>query len=305
MRIDEAISEFLLEQKVRGNSEKTLIDYRQKLGQFRLFIGDVDVSEISVRRCKEWQLWLMDRDLQTASVQGYVRSARAFLHWLFLEDLIAEDLCTRFRVPKGQQKRIDVLTDQEIYLIYSVWPDPGSWVDARNRVIVSLMLDAGLRLSELVTAKRSNLHLRERYLIVDGKGAKQRAVVFGIQTERMLGDYLIRAPEVDPLIISSHFLNHPSAPITGITGETVKDLFRVIRRRTGIRRLHPHLLRHTFATRYMENGGRERDLQDLLGHTSSKMTQRYVHMAQRSVRREFVNFSPLDRLEDEKNPPTK
>ena len=305
MTIDEAIEEFMLEQRVRGNAEKTLIDYRQKLGQFRLYMGNVDVSSLTVRRCKEWQLSLVDRDLETASVQGYIRSARAFLHWLFLEDLIDEDLCTRFRVPKGKQKRIDVLTDAEILAIYACWPDPGSWVDARNRVIVSLMLDAGLRLSELVSARRSSLHLRERYLIVDGKGAKQRAVVFGVQTERMLGDYLTRAPQVDPLIINASFLSHPGTPIGGISQETVKDLFRVIRRRTGIKRLHPHLLRHTFATRYIENGGRERDLQDLLGHTSSKMTQRYVHLAQKSIRAEFVNYSPLDRLEDEKNPPTK
>ena len=84
MTIDEAIEEFMLEQRVRGNAEKTLIDYRQKLGQFRLFMGDVDVSALTVRRCKEWQLSLVDRDLETASVQGYIRSARAFLHWLFL-----------------------------------------------------------------------------------------------------------------------------------------------------------------------------------------------------------------------------
>ena len=302
MRIDEAIEEFILEQKIRGNSERTLKDYRQKLGQFRLFVGDVAVEDLTVRRCKEWQLSM--QGLQSASVQGYIRSARAFLHWLFLEELIPEDLCTRFRVPKGQQKHIDVLTDEEILKIYACFPDPGTWVDARNRVIISLMLDAGLRLSEVVTARRSMLHLRERYLIVDGKGAKQRAVAFGISTERMLGDLLSRAPRVDPLIPSAEFLIHPSAPQGGITQEAIKDLFRIIRRRTGIARLHPHLLRHTFATRYIENGGRERDLQDLLGHTSNKMTQRYVHLAQRRVRHEFINFSPLDRLEDEKNPPT-
>lgn len=303
MTIDEAIEEFMIEQRVRGNTEKTLIDYRQKLGQFRLYMGDVDVSEISVRRCKEWQLSLVDRDLESASVQGYIRSARAFLHWLFLEDLIPEDLCTRFRVPKGQLKHIHVLTDEEILKIYGCWPDPGTWVDARNRVIISLMLDAGLRLSEVVTARRSMLHLRERYLIVDGKGAKQRAVAFGRSTERMLGDYLLRAPQVDPLILSAYFLTHPGAPKTGVTQETIKDLFRIIKRRTGISRLHPHLLRHTFATRFIENGGKERDLQELLGHTSQKMTQRYVHLAQRRVRSEFINFSPLDRLEDEKKDP--
>ena len=303
MRIDEAIEEFLLEQRIRGNTERTLKDYRQKLGQFRLYMGDVDITKITVRRCKEWQLSM--QGLQSASLQGYIRSARAFLHWLFLEELIPEDLCVRFRVPKGQTKHIDVLTDEEILKIYACWPDPGTWVDARNRVIVSLMLDAGLRLSEVVTARRSMLHLRERYLIVDGKGAKQRAVAFGLSTERMLGDFLSRAPQVDPLIPSAYFLTHPGAPITGITQETVKDLFRIIKARTGITRLHPHLLRHTFATRFIENGGRERDLQDLLGHSSQKMTQRYVHLAQRRVRSEFVNFSPLDRLEDEKNPPTK
>ena len=304
MKIDEAIEEFMLEQRVRGNAERTLKDYRQKLGQFRLFVGDVNVEDLTVSRCKEWQIFMQESDLERESVRGYIRSARSFLHWLYLENIITEDLCVRFRLPKEQKKLIDVLTDDEIKKIYACFPDPGTWVDARNRVIISLMLDAGLRLSEVVMARRSMLHLRERYLIVDGKGAKQRAVAFGLSTERMLGDLLSRAPQVDPLIPSAEFLIHPSAPQGGITQEAIKDLFRIIRRRTGIARLHPHLLRHTFATRYIENGGRERDLQDLLGHTSNKMVQRYVHLAQRRVRHEFINFSPLDRLEDEKNPPT-
>ena len=79
---------------------------------------------------------------------------------------------------------------------------------------------------------------------------------------------------------------------------TIKDLFRKLKVKSGIDRLHPHLLRHTFATRYLENGGNIYSLQLLLGHTSLEMVKRYLHLANSKVRKDFVNYSPLDRVND-------
>ncbi len=83
---------------------------------------------------------------------------------------------------------------------------------------------------------------------------------------------------------------------TPITESTVKDLFVKLKVLTGIERLHPHLLRHTFATRYLENGGNIYALQSILGHTSLEMVKRYTHLATGKIRKEFVNFSPIDRF---------
>ena len=89
--------------------------------------------------------------------------------------------------------------------------------------------------------------------------------------------------------------------------DTLKDLFRKLKIKADIPRLHAHLFRHTFATRYLENGGNIYSLQLLLGHSSLEMVKKYLHLAQNRVRKEFVNYSPMDRhidlLESTKKPP--
>lgn len=293
MTISSSISDFLVEQSVRGNSRRTLKDYRNKLGYFQAYVGDVELDQITLQICKSYYLYLCDSMENSISIQAYVRSLRAYLNWLYSEEYISEDICRKFKLPKAKRPIIDVLTDREIRRLYDCFPGD-TFVDRRNRVIVSLMLDAGLRLGEVVTAKRSRLHLEERVIIVDGKGNKQRAVAFGLQTQEYLRQYLEICPQDNFLIIKVSASSRPER----IQESTLKQLFRKLKIRSGIDRLHPHLLRHTFATRYLENGGNIYSLQLLLGHTSLEMVKRYLHLATSKITKDFVNFSPLDRVGD-------
>lgn len=90
-----------------------------------------------------------------------------------------------------------------------------------------------------------------------------------------------------------HFLQSNLKPITQVT---IKQLFKKLKRKTEIPRLHPHLLRHTFATRYLENGGDIYSLREILGHTSLTMVQKYLHLTQQKTTQRFPNFSPMDRI---------
>ena len=163
----------------------------------------------------------------------------------------------------------------------------------RNRAIIQLFLDSGLRLSELVGVKRRMLHIEERYVVVNGKGDKQRATPFGTRTQMTLRQYSAMLPsKSEPCFFQKEDGG-------AITEEVVKNIFRDLREYTGIQRLHPHLLRHTFATRYLENGGNVYALQSILGHTSLEMVKRYTHLATAKIRRDFVNFSPVDRFYSE------
>ncbi|MBQ9069903.1 MAG: tyrosine-type recombinase/integrase, partial [Clostridia bacterium] len=85
-----------------------------------------------------------------------------------------------------------------------------------------------------------------------------------------------------------------------LTRDTLKNMFRKLKRKSGVERLHPHLLRHTFATRYLENGGSIYTLKELLGHTTLKQTQAYLHVAQNRRHLDFARYSPLDNI---KKPP--
>lgn len=292
MTLNNALSEFLFDQASRGNSKNTVRDYRTKLKFFLDYVGDVDVNVINLQLCREYYLYLRDKINNSITVQTYIRALRAFLHWLYLNEFILVDICQKFKLPKAIQMMIHPLTDDEIRSIFNVYPN-NDLLHIRNRLILALMLDCGLRLNEVVNARLSDLYLADRCLIVTGKGNKQRAIAFGLSTERLLRIYLsLRASKTNLLIIK---VSGDEAG-EGVTESTIKNMFRKLKVRSGVSRLYPHLLRHTFGTRYIENGGNMFALQLLLGHTSLTMVKRYVHLANSRVRQEFVNFSPLDRL---------
>lgn len=291
MKIDEAIYEYLLEQTVRGNSPNTVKDYRTKLQMFRKFIGDVDVSDIDLKRCREYYLSLAGKVANSISIQTYIRSLRAFLNWLYTNEYIEVDICKKFKLPKAKKPMINILTDEEVNRMFACYAGDG-FLEVRNRLILALMLDCGLRLGEVISARREDLHLKEHVLIVTGKGNKQRAVAFGNRTEKIFRQYLEIKPHSNLLIIKVSGKNTAEP----VTESTIKDLFRKLKKKALIPRLHPHLLRHTFATKYLENGGNIYSLQLLLGHTSLHMTRRYVHLSMVKIQEEFVNFSPFDNI---------
>lgn len=298
MKISEAFDDFLIEQRVRGNSVATLSYYKRCLSSFLLFMNDIDVQDINLTRCKKYYLYLADTGINSVSVQSYIRGLRAFLRYLYENDLIEIDICSRFRLPKCTRNVIDVLSDEEIHRVYRAL-EGDSLLQIRNRLIVSLMLDSGLRRHEVVSLTVGDVHLNDRYLIVLGKGDKQRFVPFGKTSALYLEQYLsIVYPNIDnidfrmPLIIKvSDFGEHEA-----ITDTTLKQFFRGLKVRTGIKRLKAHLLRHTFATRYLENGGNIYALQAILGHTSLEMVKRYLHLATNRIRSDFPKFSPLDNI---------
>lgn len=295
MQLDAAIEEFILEQRVRGNSSATVSYYKNVLSYFSEFSGNVDVTELTLKLCREYYLYLADDEINSVSVQSYVRGLRAFLRWLYDNEYIEQNICSKFKLPKATRKVIDVLTEEEIRLLFDSIPGD-HFLAARNRLIIALMLDCGLRLHEVVTLTVSSVHLKDRYIIVQqGKGDKQRVVPFGTFTGRLIERYLKLSSNALPrealiIKVSDYEIYEP------ITDTTIKQLFRKLKIRTGIQRLKPHLLRHTFATRYLENGGNIYSLQAILGHTSLEMVKRYLHLANTRIRRDFSRFSPLDNL---------
>ena len=295
MKLNAAIEEFILEQRVRGNSSATVSYYRNILAYFKEFAGNVEISDITLQLCRKYYLYLAEDDINSVSVQSYVRGLRAFLRWLYEDEKIEENICAKFKLPKATRKVIDILTEEEIKLVFDSIRGEDLHV-SRNRLILALMLDCGLRLHEVVTLTVSSVHLRDRYIIVQqGKGDKQRVVPFGNFTHRLIERYLKLSSDMLPrealiIKVSGFEIYEP------ITDTTIKQLFRKLKNRTGIQRLKPHLLRHTFATRYLENGGNIYSLQAILGHTSLEMVKRYLHLANSRIRKDFSKFSPLDNL---------
>lgn len=291
MTLQTAIDDFLIEQKIRGNSPKTVRYYSLCLSLFSRYAqAETELSALSQGQLRGFYLSLSDRQLSSVTIQTYFRAVRAFLTWCYQEELVAVNWSERFRLPKAKAKTVDVLTDSEITRLFASIGSK-SLLQLRNLCICSLMLDCGLRLHEVVTLTVEHLRVSDGYLIAVGKGNKERVVPIGYRTRRLLLRYLSRRPAYakTPFV----FLRSDWEPISD---DTLRMLFRRLKTQSDIPRLRAHLLRHTFATRYLENGGDLYSLQQILGHTSLEMVRRYVHFTPRNLQSTYSRYSPLDRM---------
>ena len=291
MTIQEALTDFLIEQQIRGNTPKTIQYYSLSVGLYARFAGsDTPLQEITLNSLRAYYLHLAERNISSTTIQTYIRALRSFLTWCYQQEYILVNLSEKFRLPKAQRKAIDVLTDSEVRRLLFCF-NLRYLVHLRNYCMCSLMLDSGLRLHEVVTLTMEHTHLPEGYIIVDGKGNKQRVVPLGMNTRKFLFRYLSRRPgcaSTDRVFLMSN--------LQPVTDATLRQMFRSLKKRSGIPRLRAHLLRHTFATRYLENGGDMYALQQILGHTSLEMVKKYVHSTTRKLVPKFPEFSPLDNL---------
>ena len=293
MTVQNCINDFLITQQIRGNSDKTVLFYSRCLGFFAKFndYGSKEISRISVSDCQQYYLYQSKRNISSVTLQSYIRALRAFLNWCFSEEYTSINISEKFRLPKAKRNSIDVLTDTEIKRLLNCF-DKKSFYGVRNNCIISLMLDSGLRLNEVVTLKCCNIHIAEGYIIVDGKGNKQRFVPLGLNSKKSLMKY----SAFIPFALNQTHLFVKDDLTTPITSYTVNQLFRRLKKRSNIPRLHPHLLRHTFATRFLLNGGDIYSLQMILGHSSLEMVKKYVHLTGTVFTVNFSAFSPIDNL---------
>lgn len=291
MKLSDAITSFLIEQQIRGNTPKTVRYYTLCLDFFARFVGaDTELDTLTVSTLKGYYIALVGRGISSVSVQSYIRGLRAFCSWCFHEDMLPVDLSAKFHLPKAQRKTVDVLTDTEVIRLMACFSLRNT-IQLRNACICSLMLDCGLRLHEVVSLTLDRLHIADGYAIVDGKGNKQRVVPLGDHSRKLLLRYLARRPAV--VRTSAVFLQRDLSPVTD---NTLRLMFRRLKIQSAIPRLRAHLLRHTFATSFLQQGGDMYTLQQILGHTSLEMVKRYVHFTPEKLRSNHAKYSPLDRL---------
>jgi integrase/recombinase XerC/integrase/recombinase XerD len=232
--------------------------------------------------------------LSAATVHGHVRTLRAFFGWLAREEIIEHNPATGLKPPKVPKKVISVLSDEEIRSVLNALSHRTA-TDVRNQAIFMILVDTGLRIGELISLNMIDLHLDEGYIKVMGKGQKERIVPVGNSAQRALQRYLFRCrPQPARSVIQRVFLSIHGEPLTE---NSAKLTFARIARRSGVNRLHAHLCRHTFATRFLMNGGDVFSLQQILGHSTLEMVRHYANLASNHVVTQHQKFSPLDRVD--------
>lgn len=272
MNILQAYEMFMQEQRFRGNSSETLSYYKITLNMFMDYCGrDLDIDELDIILFKSYQMYLdSEKDIKRVSVQTYARAVRVLYRYLYFEDLIDIDV-NKLKLMKSKRETILPLTDAELTKLISCF-NMDYWLDIRDRLICQLMFDCGLRRGEIVNLKVSDISIHKSTMIINGKGSKQRIVPFGLCTKQLICNYISYVPSGSKYF----FINNDGSHITS---NTIKKLFVRLKKKSGINRLYPHLLRHTFATNYIYNGGNLEVLRVLLGHSSITITQIYLHLA--------------------------
>ena len=266
---------FMQEQLFRGNSSSTLEYYKSSLSIFIEFCSaEMDIEDLDIMIFKSYQLYISEhRNINKISVRTYARAVKVFYRWLYFENYIDIDI-NRLNLMKANKEVILPLSDIEIKGLLDIY-DNSSLLNSRNKSIIMLMLDCGLRLGEVVSLQLNDIDFVNHCLVVNGKGSKQRVVPFGSALSKQLLTYFDYRNSVSSAS-SCVFLTKKN---TDITRNTIKMLFARIKKQKSFSRVYPHLLRHTFATNYIYNGGNLEVLRVLMGHSTINITQVYIHLA--------------------------
>ena len=238
------------EQHFRGNSPETISYYKITLNMFLDFCGrDIDVDDLDVIMFKSYQLYLSEhKDIKKVSIRTYARAVKVFYRYLYNEDFI-DIKVDKLKLIKVNRDVILPLSDIEVRQLLKCFDN--SYLGERDKLICMLMLDCGLRRGEIVNLTLSDIDRVSQTMVINGKGSKQRVVPYGDSVNKQLNQYLyLRSNKL--CNSDSLFLTVAREPITP---NAIKMLFYKLKDSSGITRLYPHLLRHTFATNYILNGG--------------------------------------------------
>lgn len=268
-----------------GCTDETIRSYIYFLGQFKKWLVSDDIELLNLDIFNAYTMYLLKKDITRTTVITYLTHIRAFYHFLDDNDICNNNL-SKIRLPRKHKNVIDILSDNEVKrLLLAV--SGTDFLSVRNRLIIYCMLDCGFRRSDIINLKTENI--KDNHFIVTGKGAKERIIPYGENVGSLIQEYK------QFKFYGEYFFTMKDGK--HITKNTIKMLFQRLKVETGIKRLKAHLLRHTFATNYLCNGGNLEMLRLIMGHTDIKTTQIYLHLAETKKLLEKAHISYLDKLE--------
>jgi site-specific recombinase XerD len=310
--LERLIELLLVSKQVAGRSKRTIGWYEERLGTYVKWLRKRGckgvLSDLNLQNARAFIQELQSREtryedhplhvpqpggLSKYYIHSFVRALKGFASWLEEEEYTRTHVLAKLKLPKKPKRVIEVLSEAEIQAIVD-YINPHCFLGARAYAIVMIFLDTGMRVGELVGLTMDGLRLDEGFVKVLGKGDKERLIPIGSVAKKALLQYILTwrpepaSPEDDAV-----FLSPKGRPMTV---NSAWQMLNRIGKNAGVPRLHPHLLRHTMAVRYLMEGGDVFSLQKILGHESLEMTRRYVELAASHVQVQHKKYSPMDRM---------
>ena len=270
------INEYLVfVSQVKNLSENTTKSYERDLKKLYLFLEKLNVtnySDIKEEICSAWIGDLYSQNNKPKSIQRHLSSAKGFFRFLKKNNLISSSPFELVTAPKSSHTLPDVLSPEDVEQLLNF--KPSNTIEIRDMAIVELMYSSGLRVSETVNINISDFEENMSFLRVIGKGSKTRLVPMGRYAINAINNWLNERVKISNNT-DALFLNSKGSRLSV---RSIQLRLKKMAIKQGLPPVHPHMLRHSFATHMLESSGDLRTIQELLGHSSLSTTQIYTKL---------------------------
>lgn len=294
--MDSMVSEYISHLRIeRGCAERTIEAYAHDMRDFEAYlesVGEGDLAGVTRDRISAYEAYMVSKGLAPASVKRHISVIKGFYRFLVREGYTQRNPADTIPLPKSPEALPDVLSVEQVDRMLSE-PFPATPAGLRNKALLEVLYGCGLRASEICGLDVSDVALGEGYLFVRGKGGKERIAPIAGMAASALGEYLSDGrPELrDPrgAASSAVFLNARGGRLSR---QSVHSIVARAGLTIGVENLHPHTLRHSFATHMLEGGADLRVIQEILGHSDISTTQIYTHVSRVHIKEEYRSAHP-------------
>ena len=280
----------------RNFSDHTLKAYHDDLAQFNQFLEQelLNLRTFEYKDARNYLSYLYSNNLKRTTVSRKISTLRTFYEFWMTQDTSVNNPFIQLVHPKKEQYLPQFFYEEEMEALFNTVSNDAK-KGLRDRVVIELLYATGIRVSELVNIKVMDLDMNLPGVKVLGKGNKERFVPFGEFCRQSIEQYL---EKFKPLKGKSHpylIVNMKGDPITE---RGIRYLLNdVVKRTAGVTEIHPHKLRHTFATHLLNQGADLRTVQSLLGHVNLSTTGKYTHVSNQQLRKVYLNAHPRAKKE--------
>ncbi|MDE3838508.1 tyrosine recombinase XerC [Bacillus methanolicus] len=279
----------------KNYSQYTVVHYQQDIRDFFMFMSEQAIGGLADVQYFDVRLYLTklyEKKLSRKSVARKISSLRSFYKFLLREKLVKENPFSLVSMPKQEKRLPDFFYEEELAELFKACEDQTP-LGQRNRALLEVLYATGIRVSECSQIKLSDLDMYLATVLVHGKGHKERYVPFGSFAHEALETYindgrkqLLNGKETHDYL----FVNFRGGPLTD---RGIRMILNSLIEKSSLNgKIHPHKLRHTFATHLLSNGADMRTVQELLGHAYLSSTQVYTHVTNEHLRKTYMSYHP-------------
>jgi integrase/recombinase XerD len=297
----DAVDGYLLAASARHLSQHTIADYVNTFRKFVDFLADdLPISEIT---SKHIEAFLASQEVSKKTVKNYHVGLSALWCWAVSEGLAADNVVRKIIPPKPEKKAVKPYSEEDVRAMLGALSSSRSYArpgkresrhglpnESRNRAVILLLLDTGIRAEELCTLRINQVDLRNRRITVFGKGSKERIIPFCARTGQAIWRYLKEERKDEP----AGALLFANLNGTELDRSQLLKTINRIAERAGVYHANVHRFRHTFAINFLRNGGDPYALQMALGHSTMEMVRHYLEISNADLERNHKLASPVD-----------